>query len=346
MHAQWKPQAAQIAVAFFAKPPAEHGLKAHRNCRLQRYHLAMKQLSFDDLHVFSRVAELGSLSACARERDVPVSQISRTLSRIEKQCAARLLHRSTHGLSLTAEGRTLLGYCQRMAHTLDELEGEFVSKTRQASGLVRVAASTVMAQQLLVPSLAKLGVQFPKVRVDLLVSDVPSDMAREGIDIAIRTASELPETVVARRLGLMRRGLYAAPGYLASVGVPLHPDELHQHRLIANSAVALMNHWPVSLKGKKTTFTAEGQWRSNDTNVVASMVLQGLGIGLLSSLTAAPLVKQNLLVAVLPDCVGSEPVAIYAVTAGQRRRLPKIKVCLDHWAAWFARAEALESPKI
>jgi DNA-binding transcriptional LysR family regulator len=65
----------------------------------------MRDLQFDDMHLFARVAELGTLSAVARERDVPVSQISRALSRIEKACGARLIHRSTHGLSLTAKVR-------------------------------------------------------------------------------------------------------------------------------------------------------------------------------------------------------------------------------------------------
>src|SRR5215210_8130871 len=89
------------------------------------YHWPMRDLQFDDMHLFARVAELGTLSAVARERDVPVSQISRSLARIEKSCGARLIHRSTHGLSLTAEGETLLAYGRRILGTLDELEGEF-----------------------------------------------------------------------------------------------------------------------------------------------------------------------------------------------------------------------------
>ena len=105
----------------------------------------MRDLSFDDMHLFARVAELGTLSAVARERDVPVSQISRTLARIEKACGARLIHRSTHGLSLTPEGHTFREYCDRMTVTLDELEGEFANTSREIGGLVRVAASTVIA---------------------------------------------------------------------------------------------------------------------------------------------------------------------------------------------------------
>lgn len=101
----------------------------------------MRDLHLDDMHLFARVAQRGTLSAVARERDVPVSQVSRTLARIEKACGARLIHRSTHGLSLTAEGQTFHDYCQRMLGTLDELEGEFASQSREVGGLVRVAAS-------------------------------------------------------------------------------------------------------------------------------------------------------------------------------------------------------------
>ena len=91
--------------------------------------------------LFVRVATRGTLSAVARERNVPVSQVSRSLSRIEKQCGVRLVQRSTQGLSLTTEGQTFLGYCQRITGTLEELEAEFAHQTREVSGTVQVAVS-------------------------------------------------------------------------------------------------------------------------------------------------------------------------------------------------------------
>lgn len=105
----------------------------------------MKDLTFDDLHLFARVATMGTLSAVARERDVPVSQVSRALARIEKACHARLIHRSTHGLALTAEGETFLDACQRLSGTWEELEGEFATQAGAPSGRVRVAVSSVFA---------------------------------------------------------------------------------------------------------------------------------------------------------------------------------------------------------
>ena len=300
----------------------------------------MKELAFDDLQLFARVAELGTLSAVARERDAPVSQVSRSLARIEKTCGARLIHRSTHGLSLTPEGAIFLDYCQRLCGTLDELEGEFASKSREASGLVRVAVSSVIAQYQLLPSLQGLVQRHPQLRLALEVSDRLVDMARDGIDIAIRTTVNLPDTVIARRIGTLGRALYATPDYLARAGTPSHPDDLRHHQLITNSAVVSLNQWPFVVDGKTRMLTIEGDWRTNDTGLAATMVLQGLGIGRLATVAALPLVAQGQLVAVLADHVAPQSVPIYAVTAGTRQRLPKIKAAIDYWAEWFARLEA------
>jgi DNA-binding transcriptional LysR family regulator len=297
----------------------------------------MRELAFDDLQLFIRVAELGTLSAVARERDAPVSQVSRALARIEKACGARLIHRSTHGLSLTAEGGTFLEHGRRMLGTLDELEGEFSARSGQVTGLVRVAASTVVAQYQLVPSLVGLAQRHPHLGVELEIGDRLADMARDGIDLAIRTATTLPDTVVARPIGTLGRALYAAPSYVARHGLPQQPDGLREHQLVTNSAVPMLNQWPFRLRGKSLTFAAEGHWRANDTNMAASMVLEGLGIGRLATLVGDPLVRQQRLVPVLADCVDVQPVPVYAVTAGARHRLPKIRACIDYWAEWFGR---------
>ncbi|MBA3595430.1 MAG: LysR family transcriptional regulator [Polaromonas sp.] len=301
----------------------------------------MRDLSFDDMHLFARVAELGTLSAVARERDVPVSQISRSLSRIEKACGARLIHRSTHGLAPTAEGQIFLQYCRRVTGTLDELEGEFASQSGQAGGWVRVAASTVVAEYLLIPTFQSLHDKHPRLNIELQVEDRLVDMAHDGIDIAIRTGTPPSDTVVARQLGVLGRRLYATPGYLQAHGTPAHPDDLHQHRLITNSAVTLLNRWPFVVKGEQVVVVAEGQWRSGSTGITAQLALQGLGISRFATVVAEPLVRRGLLVPVLAEFVDEQPSPIYAVTLTARHRLPKIRACIAHWAESFASAEGV-----
>lgn len=296
----------------------------------------MRDIRFEDMHLFARVADLGSLSAVARERDVPVSQVSRALARIEQSCGARLVHRSTHGLTLTAEGQTFLDYCRRITGALDELEGEFAQQSSTPSGWVRVASSSVVAEYLLIPSFDSLQQQHPQLRVELVVDDRMADMARDGIDIAIRTGPPLTDTVVARPLGTLARALYATPGYLQARGVPQQPGDLRQHRLITNSAVTFLNHWPFLVDGVPEVLVAEGHWRSGSTAITARLALQGLGIARLATVVADPLVRQGLLAPVLAHCVDLQPTPIHAITLTRRHRLPKIQACIDHWATWFS----------
>lgn len=300
----------------------------------------MRDIRFEDMHLFARVADLGSLSAVARERGVPASQVSRTLARIEQSCGARLVHRSTHGLTLTAEGQTFLDYCRRITGTLDELEGEFAQQSGQPSGWVRVASSSVVAEHLLIPSFESLQHKHPQLRVELLVDDRMADMVQGGIDIAIRTGPPLTDTVVARPLGTLARALYTTPGYLQAHGVPQHPDDLRQHRLITNSAVAFLNHWPFLIDGEPQVRVADGHWRSGSTAITARLALQGLGIARLATVVADPLVRQGQLAPVLAAFVDLQPSPIHAITLTRRHRLPKIQACIDHWAQWFSPQES------
>lgn len=292
----------------------------------------MEKLAFQDLRLFKRLAAVGNLSAVARESGVPASQVSRGLARIEKVCGARLIHRSTHGLRLTAEGETFLGYCERIGAAMEELEGEFAAQAAEASGLVRVAASSVIAEQLLLPGLAGLAARHPRLRVALIVSDQITDLARDGIDIAIRTSASLPDNCVARKLGHLGRALYASVAYAAQAGLPRHPNDLAQHRLITNSAATHLNRWSFEVGGEPVRYVAEGHWQSNDTRMAVGMVLQGLGIGRLATLVADPLVRAGQLVPVLPECLDDAPMSVYAVMASARQRLPKIRACLDFWS--------------
>lgn len=297
----------------------------------------MRDLSFDDMQLFARVAELGTLSAVARERDVPVSQVSRALARIEQSCGSPLMLRSTHGLSLTAEGRTLLDYCQRLLDTLDELETKFAGHADSLTGTVRVATSPAMAHYLIVPSLAGLAERHPGLGVELLSEDRLVDMAREGADIAIRSGSTHTDLVYARALGHHGWRLYAAPAYLAAQGTPQRVEDLARHRLIVNTAAPHLNRWPFRVDGQAVTWQAQGHWCANSTGIVISMVLGGLGIGRCNTLAVAPMVERGDLVPVLDAVVEADRVPIHAMTLPGRQRLPRVRACLDWWSEWFGR---------
>jgi DNA-binding transcriptional LysR family regulator len=299
-------------------------------------HNAAMQLQLDDVALFARVAELGTLSAAARERDVPVSQVTRSLARLEATCKVRLLHRTTHGLSLTDEGDTFLTYARRLLDTTAELDSELTGKANGPSGWVRISVSPVIAEMLIAPSLPGLYARYPDVHVDVSADDRMADMAREGIDIAIRTGQVTQETLVARTIGSFGRTLVASPGYLLRHGTPRTVADLHGHHLITNSVNPLINRWPLLNAGKDACFVAQGSTRTDNSGLILALVRNGVGLGRVMDVLALPLIRSGELVPVLQDCIDPQNVPIVAVMLQARQRLPKIRACIDYWAEWIA----------
>lgn len=293
------------------------------------------QLQLDDVALFTRIAKLGTLSAAARERNVPVSQVTRALARLEAACGVRLLHRTTHGLSLTDEGDTLLAYGQRLLDTTAELDSELSGKLSGPSGWVRISVSPLMAECVIAPSLEGLYQRWPLLHIDINADDRIADMARDGIDIAIRTGTLASDTLVARQIGEYGRTLYAAPRYLARCGTPQHPDDLARHHLIANSASPNLNRWSRSGQPAPPDLVVPGQTRADNTALLLSLVVHGVGIARLHDLMAAPWVRSGALVPLLQDHFASPRIPIYAVMLQERHRLPKIRACTDYWAQWI-----------
>ncbi|WP_418315118.1 LysR family transcriptional regulator [Piscinibacter sakaiensis] len=294
------------------------------------------QIQLDDVRLFVRIVDLGTLSAAARERDAPVSQVTRSLVRLERACAVRLLHRTTHGLSLTDEGDTFLAYARTLLDATAQLQADLSGKISGPSGWVRVSVSPLLAEAVIVPSLNALYQRHPDIHVDIAADDRIVDMSREGIDVAIRTGTTASETLVARRIGQMTRSLYAAPAYAERFGLPTSVDDLPRHRLISYSVSPALNHWTIADGAQRREFLAQGHTRTDNSAIVLALVRRGVGIGRLSDVVARRLVASGELLPVMAEQASTEPVPMYAVMLPQRHRLPKIRACIDHWADWMA----------
>jgi DNA-binding transcriptional LysR family regulator len=305
---------------------------AHRY--LQNKTGTLMPFHLDDLALFARIATLGSLSAAAREREVPVSQVTRSLSRLEAACGARLMHRSTHGLSLTDEGDTLLAHGQEMLSTAEVLGAELQMRRGQPSGWVRVGVSASMAEAVIAPSLPDLYALYPQLHIDIVVDDRLADMAREGIDIAVRTGDVHSDNLVARRLGDASRTLYASPNYLTRHGAPQTPNELANHHLIGNSKAASMNQW--QRQDTPAPWPVKGQSLTDNSAIMLTLVRHGVGIARLLDMVARPWVQTGELVPLLRDHFDVRDIPVYAVMLPERHRLPKIKACVDYWTDCLA----------
>lgn len=297
-------------------------------------------LQLDDVALFVRVAALGTLSAAARERNLPVSQVTRALARLEAACGARLMHRSTHGLSLTGDGELFLGHARRLLDVGDELaQGLGRGRGRDTMhGWVRLSVSTVLAQAVVAPALPALLERHPGLHVDVCADDRIVDMAREGIDVAVRTGTPGGDTLVARRIGQLSRSLYAAPAYAARHGLPRSVAELAGHAFVTNSLNPRLNEWVWRDGGVDRVFVANGRARADSTATIVALAQCGAGIARIVDLVARPLVAAGALLPVLPEAFAASPLPMVAVMLRERHRSPRVRALIDHLAAALAAA--------
>jgi DNA-binding transcriptional LysR family regulator len=319
----------------------ETELARKRLCNFRKTsHTGSMKLQLDDLALFTRIAELGTLSAAARERNTPVSQVTRSLVRLEDACGARLIHRSTHGLSLTDEGHTMLAYSRRVLDATAELSGELAVRTSGPRGWVRVSVSLVIAETLIAPSLDGLYRRYPHLHVEIRADDRLVDMARDGIDIAVRTGELANDTLVARRIGGFGRTVVASPTYLRRFGTPATVAELEGHRLIGYTANPEMNRWPLRNAGLDAAYQVRAHTRSDNMALILALARDGVGVGRVMDLLAAPLIGRGELVPLLRDEIDSQHMPIHALMLQERHRLPKIRACIDYWAQWLKDLQA------
>jgi LysR family transcriptional regulator for bpeEF and oprC len=288
----------------------------------------MNQLTLEDFSLFALIATHLNLSAVARERDVPPSQVSRALARIEAQTGVQLVHRTTHGLSLTDDGELFLESAHRLMTEHADLQSHLADRRGLVSGMVRIGVSQLFAEYVLLPKIPSLLQLHPELRVGIRINDRIVDLATESVDIVVRGGVAPADTMVVKPLGSHGRALYASPAYLRSMGSPSHPDELLGHTLITNAGVMSHNQWTFQLNGTPETRLMQGRVRVNSSSAVVSLVLAGVGISRMNQVVGNALVADGRLEKVLDDYTVAGDYPVYAAVLAQRHRAPKIRATI------------------
>ena len=200
----------------------------------------------------------------------------------------------------------MLAYARRVLDATTELGSELASKISGPSGWVRVSVSLVIAETVIAPSLDGLYRRYPNLRIELRADDRLVDMARDGIDIAVRTGEVASETLVARRIGGFGRTVVASPAYLKRFGTPRNVAELNGHRLIGYTANPEMNRWPLRNWGSEAAYQVRAYISSDNVALILALAREGVGVGRLMDLLAAPLIRRGELVPLLQDEIDSQ----------------------------------------
>jgi DNA-binding transcriptional LysR family regulator len=256
----------------------------------------------NSLKIFAQVVEANSFSEAARRLKMPLSTVSRRIAEIEDQLGVRLLERSTRNLRLTDVGSEVLEHARQTAELSDAIDNVVSNHLSNVSGALRLSAPPSISDSLIAPLVGAFQASYPDVRVQVFIADRIVDQIAEGVDVAFRVGALKDSSLVARRLLTYRHQVVASPAYLKTCKPPETPRDLLNHRLLAFSFWKPDYSWNFThTNGKdRETIAFEPYLAMNDYAGLATALLAGTGIGELPPIVQPELLREGLLVEVMP----------------------------------------------
>lgn len=294
----------------------------------------------NDMMVFLAVVETGSFTLAADRLGMPKANVSRKVSRLERNLAVTLLERSTRSQHLTEAGRRYLAHCKRIHEELDLATASVCELFHSYTGDLKIGASVATGQHVLKPALSKFMHQYPDLKVQLNLVNRRVDFIEEGFDVVIRIGQLKDSMLIAKKLGTINRKIFSSPSYLTREGNPEEVEQLIEHQLLIMNPLNISGNNDLKLNllsAKKEEFTVDCQPRLlvDDFSMLKQAIVDGLGIAALPDYMCRQEVTSGQLVNILPDW-GMEKVDIYALYPKHRAKIPKVKAFIDFVSDLYA----------
>jgi DNA-binding transcriptional LysR family regulator len=292
-----------------------------------------------DIEIFVAVAESASFTRAAERLGTGKSNTGKAIQRLEAKLGTRLFQRTTRAVRLTEDGETYLQAARAALEGLADAENALAVRRSEPAGRVRLDGPTGLGR-LFLPTLEELRRTYPKVTLELSLTDRQSDAVAEGWDLVVRVGP-LPEQgdMTVRKLCDLRLGLYASPDYLARRGTPTSIRDLETHDAATfRQAAGTLRSWTLTSNGKQIDFLPpQSGIVTSDGQALIDAVIAGFGIAQIFDRAAQPHLCAGRLVRVLPEADVDGP-PVHALVPLGRRMPRKTRVVLD------ALAELLHKP--
>ncbi len=258
--------------------------------------------SFQAMHLFARVVDLGSFSKAALDLGIGQPSATKIIAQLEKKLGSRLLYRSTHGVTPTEVGVLYYEKCKLIAQHVEDAENVAALLQSQMQGGLRVSTTMDFGRRVLAPLVLRFLKLNPKLQIDLLFDDHIVNMVEQGVDVAIRMGRLVDSNLGARYLGRNPWSVVASPDYLARRGQPETPFDLTSHDALIISTVQNDSRWHFhGAKGEELTVQLKGPMRSNNKSALMTAACAGLGIAALPTYVVHESVTSGELVMLLGD---------------------------------------------
>lgn len=288
-----------------------------------------------EMRVFAQVVDSGSFIGAADELNMSKAAVSRYVSDLEARLGARLLHRTTRRLSLTAEGEVFYHRSKELIGGIASAEAEVTSRSGEAIGTLKVNVPVSFGILHLAPVWAEFKARHPKVNFEVVLSDRIADIIEEGYDLAVRITQLQNSSLIFRKLSSTRMVTCASPEYLKKAGTPQHPSEIAHHAVIGYTYWSARDEWRfIGQNNEEVVVKTKPCIKTNNGDTCRISALLGEGIIVQPTFMIGEDLKAGRLVEICPDYHFVE-LGIYAVYASRQYQTPKVRLLIDFLVDYF-----------
>lgn len=300
---------------------------------------------FNAMQAFVRVVETGSFTKAAETLHMSKTTVTQLVQQLEARLRVRLLNRTTRKVNVTADGAAYYERVVKLLADVDDVETSLSSASTSPRGRLRVDVPSPLARMILIPALPAFHARYPDIQLDMGVSDRMVDVIGESVDCVVRGGELTDLSLMARRVGDLQLGVYAAPSYLESVGSPSHPQELTgpHHYIVGFTWARTGKVFPYAMNRDGESLKVRGRYvvAVDDGNAYLAAGLAGMGVLWLPDYMAKQHLERGELVPLFEDW-RFDPMPMYVAFPPNRHVSAKLRVFID----WVAELMAQHAPVI
>ncbi|NJC46215.1 UNVERIFIED_ORG: DNA-binding transcriptional LysR family regulator [Xanthomonas campestris] len=304
---------------------------------------------FDAMQAFARVVETGSFTKAAETLHMSRASVTQLVQQLEARLRVRLLNRTTRQVHVTADGAAYYERVLRLLADMDDAETSLSDASALPRGRLRVDVPSPLARLILMPALPAFHARYPDIQLDMGVSDRRVDLIGEHVDCVVRGGTITDQSLIARRVGDLQAGVYAAPAYLQRLGMPAHPRELENtlHRCVGFMRWRSSKTVPYVMQRGSEAVHLQGRYvvASDDGNAYLAAGLAGMGVLWLPVYMARAHVASGELVPLFEDW-RMEPMPLSIAFPPNRHVSAKLRVFIEWVSALMAEHAPVGAPAL
>ena len=286
------------------------------------------------LKIFSAVAHLGSFSAAARELNISRAMASKYISDLEANLNARLLNRTTRKLSLTEVGQAYFEKIDTVLAEIEEADRSVMELQTEPRGTIKIMSPPSFGSFHLARAISGYKDTYPKVKIELILTDGMPDLFEVGVDMAIQLGEIEDSNVIARKISSSRLVICGSPDYFKKHEPPETPEQLKQHNCLKLIQSFPISDWRLNIKGKETRIEVAGNLKSNMADSLRIAALNGCGLIQLPSYMVGLDIKSGRLLPVL-EKYEPDKLPIYALYAHRKYLSTKVRTFFNYIQDYF-----------